>query len=67
MNEILKYRLGQEIYHKSPDSDKGIIVDITYSYRTKLHSYLVSIGIDKSGWCDELELSVDKVFKNKYK
>lgn len=62
MKDSLKFQIGQEVYHRSPDSDRGIIIDINYSYRTKLYKYLVSLSVDKSEWCDELELSESKVF-----
>ena len=57
-----QFNIGDTVYHVTPDSERGIIVDISYSYRTNLNKYLVSISFDKSEWCDEVELSYNKIF-----
>ena len=58
------FKINQEVYHITPYSDKGIIVDINYCVRTKQISYNVLFGrsIEDNIWCHEYELSENKVF-----
>ncbi|MDH4127142.1 MAG: hypothetical protein OEV44_00200 [Spirochaetota bacterium] len=53
------FKIGQKVYHICSESDKGIIVDITYSVRTKIISYQVIFGrtANDDVWCNEFELS----------
>jgi hypothetical protein len=57
------YNIGQEIYHKAPESPKGIILDIVYYYRHNECRYLVALGFDNEVLCIEDELSETINFK----
>ena len=57
-----QYKIGDKVYHNTPDSDQGIITSITYDYKSKTHSYLVSLSLSKSEWCEEIELTDTKIF-----
>jgi len=55
--------IGGFIYHITPDSPRGVVVDITYSYLTKQHSYCVAFSAEAASmWYYEHELSLVKVF-----
>lgn len=60
MNNI--FNIGDLVYHKTPDSESGIITEISYYFSTKKYKYLVAISMVKSEWCEEIELSDTKVF-----
>ena len=63
MIEKPKYHINEKVYHITPESQQGIIIDINYSYLTKLHQYQVTFGPDTNpGWYFEHELSKSKVF-----
>mgnify|MGYP006879606773 CR=1 FL=1 len=67
MNNInieYQYKLGQFIYHNTPESNKGIIIDITYSILTRLVMYKVAFGrgVDDEVLCYEHELTETKTF-----
>jgi len=67
MNSIAfsaKYEIGQPIYHATPESDKGIIVDIKYSVLKDRVMYLVAFGRrgEDQVECYEHELSENKIF-----
>lgn len=57
-----KYEIGQSIYHVTPESDKGIIKDISYSILNNKVLYNVVFGrrAEDDVWCTEEELSVDR-------
>lgn len=59
-----EFAIGDRVYYATPDSDSGIVLDITYSVRSGRVQYLVTFGRQSSDevWCDSTELSVDKVF-----
>lgn len=60
----IHYSIGQEIYHRTPDSAKGIITDINYNALTNTVLYLVSFGRlpEDQSWFNEFELSETKTF-----
>ena len=58
------FNIGDEVYHKTPDSDRGIIIDIKYSKLANKCQYVVSFGrleVDQI-LCYEFELSKTKIF-----
>lgn len=57
-----KYKILQEIYHTTPDSKKGIIVDIIYHYNNDNLMYIISTGFDEEFTCYERELTTEKTF-----
>lgn len=66
MNQISspKYKIGDYVFHITPESDQGVIIDINYSYLTHLHQYRVSFSSEiESLWYYEHELSKNRVYK----
>ena len=56
------YKIGEEVYHICPESPKGYVLDIKYSYKTKSITYLVTFGINNDVICEEEELLRTKSF-----
>lgn len=59
-----KFNITDEVFHLTPDSNKGIIVDISFSILTNLVLYQVAsggLGIMPL-WYYEHELSETKIF-----
>lgn len=58
-----KFKIGQKVYYVLSESKAGIVIDVQYSYKTKLFEYQVSFDptID-SLWYDDLELSVNPIY-----
>ena len=58
-----KFRIGEEVYHVTPDSPKGMVLDVLYSFRTNLFDYLVTFSSERGSLLySELELSNHKNF-----
>ncbi len=59
-----KFNIGQTIYHATPDGDRGIIINIQYSVKDRTVFYKCCFGrkSEDTVWCDELELSEDKIY-----
>lgn len=59
-----RYHIGQFMYHNTPESDKGIITDITYSLLTRIVMYKVTFGrrAEDEVLCYEHELTETKTF-----
>lgn len=58
-----KFNREEEVYHVTPESPKGIIIDIQYLFSTNEFSYLVAFNpLQVSLWYSEFELSKDKKF-----
>ena len=59
-----KFDIGDSVYHVTPDSPQGVIIDISYSVSKKHYQYNVSFGHEANDtvWCEEVELSESKVF-----
>lgn len=56
-----RYQLGEKVYFNLYDGGEGIVIDITWSYRKKEHSYLVATGFgENDGWYLDLELTDEK-------
>lgn len=58
-----KFDIGSSVYHVTPDSPWGIVLDCIYSIRHNEWTYLVSFGPDKASleYMEE-ELSFNKSF-----
>jgi len=56
------FNIGDKVYHNTPESTEGIVVDIIYYYRSSTFRYLVAVGWDSEHNCTEEELSETKVF-----
>lgn len=58
-----KYNIGDKVFHITPESDQGVVLNIKYDYLTKLHEYLVTFSAQsESLWYYEHELSTTKIF-----
>jgi len=59
-----KYNIGEEVYYITPDSDKGVIIDINYSVRHQEVQYKIVFGRQDSDcvWCVEDEITKTKIF-----
>lgn len=57
------YNIGDTVYHKLSEAEKGLIIDIEYTVTTNSVIYLISIGWNNSIWVDELELTNKPIFK----
>ena len=58
------YKIGDVVFYATPEADRGIVVNWSYSAREKLIKYCVSFGRlpDDQIWCYPEELSTCKVF-----
>lgn len=56
------FKITQEVYHITPESPKGHVVDISYSYLNKRHLYRVAFSHEQSDWYEEHELTTEKRF-----
>lgn len=67
MSQIIfeyKYKIGQSVYHATPESDKGIIIDIRFSVLTQQITYVIAFGRREEDQieCYEHELTESKIF-----
>ena len=55
---------GDKVFHITPDSPQGLIIEWRYSSRSKSVMYNVIFGpyTNEDVWCDEIELSTEKTF-----
>ncbi len=59
-----KYNIGQGVYHATPDSDKGIVLDCIYSLRKNQWEYLVAFSANTTSLVYyEEELTETKTFE----
>lgn len=56
-----KFEIGDRVFHKTPESDVGIILDISHHQLTNQVTYLVALGFNNEVSCLEEELSKEKV------
>lgn len=58
-----KFNIGDKIYHITPESDLGVVLDCRYSMRENAWSYIVTFGAEKESLLYyEDELSTSKTF-----
>lgn len=57
-----KYGITDTVYHITPESPKGVVLDCSYLLSVNQWSYLVTFGYKEECWCREIELSPNKVF-----
>lgn len=57
-----KFQIGQEVYHITPESDTGVVIEINYSYAFNINTYTVATGWGVQHECAEHELSDSKIF-----
>jgi len=57
-----KYNIGDKVYHVTPESDEGVVVDWMYTAYSGVYKYYVSWGIANEGWYVDVELSKNKIY-----
>ncbi|MPM33065.1 hypothetical protein SDC9_79632 [bioreactor metagenome] len=58
-----KFQIGEKVYHITPESDQGVVLDCTFSMRKGYWLYLVTFGPEKDSMdYYEDELSTSKTF-----
>lgn len=57
-----RFNIGQEVYHITPESPKGIIIDILYYSESKEVRYAVVWNYNDESICKEIELTEDKTY-----
>lgn len=64
MNEIpeSRFNLGDIVYHATPDSPQGIVLNARFSVLENLWEYMVTFGTASSLWYYSHELSNNKRF-----
>lgn len=55
-----KYDITDTVYHITPESEKGIIIDWKYHRIDNEIYYLVATGFGASHWCTQHELTEEK-------
>ncbi len=59
-----KYNIGQSVYHVTPESDKGVVLDCIYSLRKNQWEYLVTFRANEQSLIYyEEELSENKIYE----
>lgn len=56
------FKLGDKVYHNSPDSPEGLIIEIRHYMSTDVVEYLVSWNYNETNWYTEVELSANRRF-----
>ena len=58
------YNIGDRVFYATPDSDEGIVIDISFLIRRNFAMYNVVFGRrnEDDTWCHEEELSTTKIF-----
>jgi hypothetical protein len=57
-----KFNIGDEVYHITPESDKGVIVEVTYMFSIDRYAYTVATSWNTEYVCSEHELTEHKNF-----
>lgn len=57
------FKIGERVYHVTPESEQGVVLDCIYSMRKGTWMYIVTFGPDKEALSYyEDELSWTKMF-----
>lgn len=62
IQEEPKFFLSEPVYHITPESRQGVVIDVRYSFAYKKYFYLVTFSHEESDWYSDVELSNDKTF-----
>lgn len=58
-----RFKIMDEVYHITPESPKGLVLDVIYSFRTNLFEYVVTFSAERDSLVyTEQELTSNKVF-----
>lgn len=59
-----KFNIGDKVYHITPESDQGVVLDCRYSIRENGWSYIVAFGAERESLLYyEDELNQSKTFR----
>lgn len=56
-----KFDIGDKVYHITPESSAGVIIDMSYKLATNELRYLIVTGWANEVWAIESEISRDKI------
>ena len=57
------FNIRDRVYHVTPDSPEGIVIDVQYNYASGIYLYQVSFSPTQASlWYFEIELSYNKSF-----
>jgi hypothetical protein len=59
-----EFEIDQIVYHITPESEPGTVLDMLYHFGKRRYEYLVTTGWSSEVWATEKELSETKVFAN---
>lgn len=57
-----KFSIGDEVFHITPESPKGVVLDARYCLLARQWEYLVTYGYKDECICKQMELSKSKAF-----
>lgn len=57
-----EFNIGDTVYHKTADSEQGVIVNIKYYALTNTITYIIAVGFGKEYECIGEEISETKSF-----
>ena len=57
-----KYNIGDKVYHITPESPTGIVVDIRYYFSSDDYEYHVAWSPSEYNWYTGNELTVSKIY-----
>ena len=61
-----KFKIGNKVFHITPESDCGVVLDVRFSYLTGLHEYYTTFAANtETLWYYEHELSDTKIYNSK--
>jgi heat shock protein HspQ len=52
-----KFSIGDTVYHVTPDSGKGVVVEVTYMFSVDKYAYTVATTWNTEYVCSEYELT----------
>lgn len=52
-----KFNIDDKVYHRTPGSPKGIVLEVRYWLSSDSYDYLVAWGYNDKSFCNEEELS----------
>jgi hypothetical protein len=56
------FKMHQTVFHITPGSDPGVILDWRYNRMADFFEYYVSTGYANNYWCIESELTTEKIY-----
>jgi hypothetical protein len=63
--KINRHSIGDRVYHITPESPEGFVIDAKYSFLTNQWEYLVTFSpLQESLWYSEIELVEYRTFNS---